>query len=135
MYKTKLGVKARKEFTEAKLLVKFIAKASNDKNEIVLDTKTPGETKYSVVRKTRKIGNNNKVTVSTKTFYSVKYIESSKTYEVYSNGHKVSLGPKHSKRLFEQTQKQDNHRKELENSVVGENKKWGLFKWLRGKTK
>jgi len=127
MYKTKLGVRARKEFTEAKLLVKFIAKASNDKNKIVLDTKTPGETKYSVVGKTRKGG--------TRTFYSVKYIDSTKTFEVYVSGKKISLGPNNSRRLFEQTQKQDNHRKELEKSVVGEDKKWGLFKWLKGKSK
>jgi hypothetical protein len=125
MYKTKLGVRARKEFTEAKLLVKFIAKASNDKNKIVLDTKTAGETKYSVQGKTKKGGQ--------RTFYSVKYIESSKTYEVYVNGKKLSLGPNNSRRLFEKTQAQDNRRKELENSVVGENKKWNLFGWLRGR--
>ncbi len=127
MYKTKLGVRAHKEFTEAKFLVKFIAKASNDKNKIVLDTKTAGETKYSVQGKTKKGG--------TKTFYSVKYIEATNRHEVYVNGKKLSLGPNNSRRLFEKTQAQYNRRKELENSIVGEDKKWGLFGWLKGKTK
>lgn len=125
MFKTKLGVKAHTEFTEAKLLVKLMAKASKDKNKIVLDTKTAGETKYSVQGKTKKGG--------TKTFYSVKYIEATNRYEVYVAGKKVSLGPNNSKRLFKFTKSQDDNRKTLEKSLVGENKKWNLFGFLKGR--
>jgi len=125
--KTKLGVKAHKEFTEGKLLLKLCALASKEKNKIVLSNKTSGVIKYSV-EGTKKDG-------STKTFYSVKYTDATKTYEVYVNGKKVSLGPKHSKRLFHFTKSQDDNRKNLQNSIVGENKKWGLFKWLRGRDK
>lgn len=105
----------------------MFAKVSNDKNKIVLDNKTAGETKYSVQGKTSKGG--------IRTFYSVKHIAATGAYEVYVAGKKVSLGPKNSKRLFKFTKSQDENRKELEKSLVGENKKWGLFKWLKGRSK
>lgn len=124
--KTKLGVKARTEFTEGKLLVKLCALASKEANKIVLDTKISGETKYSVVGKSSKGGQ--------RTFYSVKHIEASNTYEIYVKGKKVSLGPKNSKRLFKFTKSQDDNRKSLDNSLVGENKKWSLFSWLKGRS-
>jgi len=125
--KTKLGVKARKEFTEGKVLLKLCALASKEKNKIILDTKTAGVVKYSVIGRTKED--------KQRTFYSVKYTEATKTYEVYVKSKKISLGPKHSKRLFHFTKSQDDNRKATENSIVGENKKRGLFAWFRGRGK
>ena len=125
MFKTKLGVKARTEFTEAKLLVKLMDKASKDKNKIILDTKTAGVIKYSVEGRTKDD--------KKRTFYSVKYTEATDTYEVFVKGKKVSLGPHNSKRLFKFTKSQDENRKNLDKSLVGENKKWNLFGFLKGR--
>lgn len=123
--RTKLGVKAQIELKEAQLLLKLCNKASSTRNTIKLDTKAQGVTKYSVVGKTSAGG--------TKTYYSVTYTEATQEYAVWVKGKKVSLGPKHSKRLFNFTKSQDERRKELEKSLVGEDKQWGLFSFLRRK--